>query len=75
MTMVPASPTEGWSPEAALRGAETMHQRGTLAHRREVFQAALQELAPTHPALYHDTVTIMRALAVALARVLDMEER
>ena len=55
----------------ALRGAETLHERRVVAQRREVFQAALSALDPTDPALYSDTETILRALAVALARALQ----
>ena len=73
--MMAQRPAAIWTPKAAMRGAETMHERRVVAQRREVFQAALRTLAPTDPALYGDTDTIMRALAVALARVLDMEER
>lgn len=58
------------SSTAAEHGAETQYQRQVLAHRREVLQTALRELAPTHPDLYGDTVTLMRALQAVLAQEL-----
>lgn len=63
--------TDRWSPEAAVRGAETRAHQRALAHRKEVVRALLLALAPEAEELSQDYTLMLRGARKAIDAEID----